>query len=46
MTLSEVNIDDTYFDKMAEDAVKFGGLKYAYVPLNESDVKSILRMCL
>lgn len=46
MTLKEVGIDETHFDKMAEDAVKFGGLKDAYVALDEEDVKKILKMCL
>lgn len=46
MTLTELGIDETYFDKMAEKAVRFGGLRYAYVSLNEEDVKKILRMSL
>jgi len=46
MTLTELGIDETYFDKMAEKAVRFGGLKYAYVELAEADVKKILQMCL
>lgn len=46
MTLSELGIDNTHFDKMAEDAVKFGYLSNAYVPLDEEDVKKILNMCL
>lgn len=43
MTLKELNIDETHFEKMAEDAVKFGGLQYAYVPLNKNDVINILK---
>ena len=43
MTLKELNIDETHFEKMAEDAVKFGGLQYAYVPLNKNDVIKILK---
>ena len=46
MTLREVNIDETYFDEMAKGAVEHGSLAYAYVPLNEDDVKKILEMCL
>lgn len=46
MTLKEVNIDETYFDEMARGAVEHGSLAYAYVPLNEVDVKKILEMCL
>lgn len=46
MTLKEVNIDETHFDEMAKGAVEHGSLAYAYVPLNEVDVKKILEMCL
>jgi len=46
MTLKEVNIDETHFDEMAKGAVEHGSLAYAYVPLNEDDVKKILEMCL
>lgn len=46
MTLTEVGIDEEHFDKMAEDAVKFGGLADAYVPLNKQDVINIFKMCL
>lgn len=46
MTLKEVNIDETHFDEMAKGAVERGSLAYAYVPLNEADVKKILEMCL
>lgn len=46
MTLTEVGIDGTYFDKMAEKAVRFGGLSDAYVALNEKEVKDILEMCI
>lgn len=46
MTLKEVNIDETHFDEMAKGAVENGSLAYAYVPLNEADVKKILEMCL
>lgn len=46
MSLKEVNIDETHFDEMAKGAVERGSLAYAYVPLNEADVKKILEMCL
>jgi hypothetical protein len=45
-TLTELGIDQSKFDLMAEKAVKFGGLKYAYVSLEQSDVKKILVACL
>lgn len=43
MTLTEIGIDETYFDRMAEDAVKFGNLGSAYVPLAKEDVIAILK---
>lgn len=46
MTLTEVGIDETYLDKMAEKAVNIGGLKNAYVALTTEDVRKILEMCL
>lgn len=46
MTLSELGIDEIYFDKMAEKAVCFGGLENAYIALTKEDVKKILKMCL
>ena len=46
MSLREVNIDETHFDEMAKGAVERASLAYAYVPLNEADVKKILEMCL
>ncbi len=46
MTLAEVGIDDSKFDIMAEDAVKYGGLQNAYVPLYKDDVLAILKECL
>jgi alcohol dehydrogenase YqhD (iron-dependent ADH family) len=45
-TLSEIGINDSKFDKMAEKAVKFGGLKNAFVSLEPADVKKILEACL
>lgn len=46
MTLTEIGIDETHFEKMAEDAVKFGSLHNAYVPLTKEDVVTILQECL
>ena len=45
MTLGEVGIDETHFEAMAEHAVEFGYLAYAYVPLKKEDVIEILKMC-
>ena len=46
MKLSEVGIDASKFEVMAEDAVKFGGLQWAYVALDKQDVVEILTMSL
>lgn len=46
MTLTELGIDASNFEIMAEKAVRFGGLKDAYVPLTKDDVVQILNMCL
>ena len=46
MTLTEIGIDEEYFEKMAEDAVKYGGLEEAYVPLTKEDVVAIFEACL
>lgn len=46
MTLTELHIDDAYFEPMAEDAVKFFGLQNAYVPLTPEDVVNIFKACL
>lgn len=46
MTLTEIGIDDSKFELMAQDAVKFGGLQDAYVSLTSEDVAAILRDCL
>lgn len=45
-TLTELGIDDTMFEIMAEKAVRVGFLQNAYVPLDEKDVVRILHMCL
>ncbi len=45
-TLSELGIDSSKFDIMAEKSVKFGGLAHAYVSLTPEDVKNILKDCL
>lgn len=46
MTLSELGIDETHFEIMAEKAVRIGDLAHAYVALNKEDVMNILKMCL
>lgn len=46
MTLTEINIDSSKFEIMAEKAVKFGHLDYAYVKLDKEDVINILKACL
>lgn len=46
MNLSELGIDKSNLRKMAEAAVKHGGLEYAYVALNPDDVYKILEMCI
>lgn len=46
MNLSELGIDDSKFEQMAEKAVRFGGLEEAYVPLTKEDVTAILKACL
>ena len=46
MTLSELGINDTHFEKMAEKAVRIGGLENAFVPLKQRDVVEILQKCL
>lgn len=43
-TLTDVGIDETHFDKMAEKAAE--GLEYAFVPLNKNDVKQIFKNAL
>lgn len=45
MTLTELGIDKAKFEIMAEKAVKFGNLEYAYVPLTKEDVVKIFEMC-
>lgn len=45
-TLTDLNIDDTHFAEMSEKACALGSTKYAFVPLESSDIEKILRMCL
>ena len=43
---SQVGIDDSQFDKMAEEAVRTSGISArAYVKLDKNDVLNILKMC-
>lgn len=44
--LSQLDIDNKYFEAMAKKAVKIGALENAYVALGESDVVKILNMSL
>lgn len=44
VTLTDVGIDETHFDKMAEKAAE--GLEFAFVPLNKEDVKQIFKNAL
>lgn len=46
MTLTEIGIDASKFEVMAESAVRVGELEYAYAALNKEDVVNILRACL
>lgn len=46
MTLTEIGIDDSKIDIMAEAAIRNNNLDAAYVALNKEDVAKILRMCL
>jgi len=46
LTLGELGIDATHFEEMAAQAVPFGYLEYAWVPLQKDDVVNILKMCL
>lgn len=46
MSLSEVDIDSTNFEKMAESAVKLGRLDKTTPPLDENDVIQILNQAL
>ncbi len=44
-TFTEIGIDDSNFEVMAEKAVVLGGLAYAFKPLNQQDVVNIFKMC-
>lgn len=46
LTLGELGIDATHFEEMVAQAVPFGYLEYAWVPLQKDDVVNILKMCL
>ena len=44
--LSQVGVDDSQFDKMAEEAVRTSGISArAYVKLDKNDVLNIFKMC-
>lgn len=44
-TFSEIGIDDSNFDIMAEKSVTLGALAYAFKPLIKEDVVNIFKMC-
>lgn len=46
MTLTELGIDDKYFNAMAIHANRNQKLKASFVPLNEDDIIEIYKMCL
>lgn len=46
MTLTEIGIDDSKIELMAEDTIKYNNMAGAYVALNQEDVANILRACL
>lgn len=46
MTLTEIGIDDSKIELMAEDTIKYNNMDGAYVALNQEDVANILRDCL
>ena len=45
MTLTEIGIDASKIDLMAEDTIKYNAMDRAYVALNKEDVANILRAC-
>ena len=45
-TFTDIGIDDSNFEVMAEKAVALGGLAYAFKPLNKEDVVNIFKMCM
>lgn len=46
MTLTELGIDDSKLELMADDTIKHNDLDCAYVALNKNDVLNILKACL
>ena len=46
MTLTEIGIDESKIDIMAEDTIKYNAMDRAYVALDKEDVKKILMACL
>lgn len=45
-TFTDIGIDDSNFEVMAEKAVMLGGLAHAFKPLNKEDVVNIFKMCM
>ena len=46
MTLTEIGIDDSKINLMAEDTLKYNDLSTAFVALDKDDIAAILRNCL
>ena len=45
-SFTDIGIDESHFEVMAERAVRLGGLAYAFKPLAKEDVVNIFKMCL
>ena len=45
-SFTDIGIDESHFEVMAEKAVRLGGLAYAFKPLAKEDVVNIFKMCL
>lgn len=45
-SFTDIGIDESHFEVMAEKAVRLGGLVYAFKPLAKEDVVNIFKMCL
>lgn len=45
-SFTDIGIDESHFEVMAEKAVKLGELAYAFKPLAKEDVVNIFKMCL
>jgi len=45
-TLTELGIDSSKFEEMAEHGVETEGLRYTWIPMEKEDVINILNQCL